>query len=620
VNLYDLAALADAEEIAAWLGGEERTGWPTLSPADRRRLLGSWWFLARPGQRWEPGREFITRIEAGRGFGKNYAFSNTMLDAAEDPERWGGMAIVVGASPAETLKYCIKHEASAILPLAAGRAAAGTGDRPAVNLNDRTMVFPNPRGGGSGLTIQWAASSDPKSVRGGNKGLAWCDEFGVWYHRKTDEQGTNAWQALIPSIRAGRDPKVLISETPARRPEVLALQRDAERPECYACRAAALAKLPDNRWRGEEGREPWRLPTSAQVRIHPLLGTRSTIVVRECPACGAEVVARVRTIFGSTLDNPNLAPSARERARIALGSGTAAARIEFDPRGEVDAFTRGALVKDGDIIRLENCDPPATEPDRWRWVTNALGAREVVVLVDPAVTAHETSADSGVVVACVRDGRVPGLDQVVALQDASVRPDEVEDSGAPSSVWAPRAAWLAALWGAGRVLVETNDGGEEVVSLLRATLLAVPSEAEVLARLIEETGIPANRLGAVARRVREDWRRVKVETISRRSSKTARFAWFGETAARQQQAIAPLTFLDGARHWSPAIAQGAGYEPPREGATGGNRREKKDRFDAWVAAAQVLLGVRETTRGIVDPASSPGWLGKMSGNSLRPGR
>ncbi len=69
----DLAALDDADAIEAWLGGASRPGWPALSPADRKRLLGSWWFLARPGQKWDPGREFITRIEAERGFGKNFA-------------------------------------------------------------------------------------------------------------------------------------------------------------------------------------------------------------------------------------------------------------------------------------------------------------------------------------------------------------------------------------------------------------------------------------------------------------------------------------------------------------------------------------------------------------------
>lgn len=620
MNLYDLAASAPAAEVTAWLSGAPRKGWPTLSPADRKRLLGSWWFLARPGQKWEPGREFITRWEAGRGYGKNHGVSNTMLDAAEDPERWGGMAIVVGASPAETLKYCIKHEASAILPLAEGRAKAGTGDRPVVNYNNRTMIFPNPRGGGSGLTIRWAASSDPKSVRGGNVGLAWCDEFGVWHHEKTDAQGTNAWAALQPCLRIGTGPRILMSDTPARIPQVLALQRDAERPECIACRDALLATLPDNRWRGEEGKEPWRLPTSPQLRIHPLLDTRTTIVVRECPTCKAEVVARARTIFGSSLDNPNTHPQHRERARIALASGSAAARIEWAPRGEVDAVVKGALLRAEDIRRIEDCDPPiGGDPDRWRWVTNTIGARDTVVLVDPAVTANDGSADSGVVVACVRDGKVAGMDQVVGLQDASVRPDEVPDGAAPSAVWAPRAAWLAACWGASRVCVETNDGGEEVVALLRATIGAVPSEDEIRARLAEETGLPAARLGGVARRIRADWARIQVETISRRSSKTARFAWYGETAARGQQAIAPLTWLDSARHWSSAIAQGTGFEPKREGQTGNaNRRDKKDRFDAWCAAAQVLLGVRETTRGIdTRTPAGPGWMSRANPAALR---
>jgi len=169
------------------------------------------------------------------------------------------------------------------------------------------------------------------------------------------------------------------------------------------------------------------------------------------------------------------------------------------------------------------------------------------------------------------------------------------------------------------VCVEVNDGGAEVLSLLLATLASPPSEADIIERLAAETGLPPNRLGATARRIADDWRRVKVESISRRSSKTARFAWFGETAARGQQATAVLAHLEGQRHWSSALAQGTGFEPPREGAPGTSRREKKDRFDAWVAAAQILLGVRETTRGIVDPASSAGrgWLGTASAAALR---
>jgi hypothetical protein len=169
------------------------------------------------------------------------------------------------------------------------------------------------------------------------------------------------------------------------------------------------------------------------------------------------------------------------------------------------------------------------------------------------------------------------------------------------------------------VCVETNDGGEEVVALLRATIGAVPSEDEIRARLAEETGLPAARLGGVARRIRADWARIQVETISRRSSKTARFAWYGETAARGQQAIAPLTWLDSARHWSSAIAQGTGFEPKREGQTGNaNRRDKKDRFDAWCAAAQVLLGVRETTRGIdTRTPAGPGWMSRANPAALR---
>lgn len=183
----------------------------------------------------------------------------------------------------------------------------------------------------------------------------------------------------------------------------------------------------------------------------------------------------------------------------------------------------------------------------------------------------------------------------------------------------PARGVAGGLVGASRVCVETNDGGAEVLALLIATLAAPPTEADIIERLAAETGL-ANRLGATARRIADDWRRVKVESISRRSSKTARFAWFGETAARGQQAIAVLAHLEGQRHWSSALAQGTGFEPPREGAPASSRGgEKKDRFDALVAAAQILLGVRETTRGIVDPASETGrdWLRTASAALLR---
>ena len=604
MNIYDL--IASGVDPQAVIRG--------LSPQDAARALASWSFNARPGQRWTPGKEFVTHYIAGRGYGKNAAAANAILDAAEVPERWGGVAIVVGASPSETLKYCIVTEGSAILPLAKARAKAGLGDYPTVNLNNRLMAFPAPRGGGQGLIVQWAASSDPKSVRGGHKGLAWLDEFGVHYHRKTDEQGTNAWQALVPSIRARPDPKIIITETPSRAPEVMALHRDAERPECPTCRASMLSSMPEQRYRGAVGQEPWRLPTSPQVRLHPLLDTRTSVVERECPLCHSTVIATVRSVFGSTLDNPFIADSARARATSALATNTTSARMEFAPRGEQDASIAGALVNYEHVRQVEvNIGPGLA--DRWLATLNILGARDTIVAVDPAVTATADSDDTGVMALC-RTGDLVTF----GLQDASVHPDEVD--GAPSSVWAPRAYWLALMWGASRIIVETNQGGDEVVSALHALLTRPPTEAHAADHLLGVLNLSSDAprpagFTATVRRLLVTAAHLKIETVSRRSDKPVRWGWYGDEAANGRQALACLPWLDGARHWAPALAQLTGYEPERTGTGSRSRRLRKDLGDVLISGAQVLAGVRETSRGvIVDPQAS-GWMSQVDGDTLR---
>lgn len=618
LGLYDLlAAGVPDDDVAAWLGGAEVGGLPRLSTPEARVLAGSWWFWARPGQFWTPGPEFITDYQAGRGWGKDFALSETICEAALDPERWGGHAIVVGPDPTQVKRDCL-FGPSGIFAAADRRARAGTGpsiaDR---NLVDRWLKFDAPRGGGgAGLTVYWAASSDPKSVHGANVGLVWWDEFGVSYHRKLDEQGNNAWQALRPAVRAGPDPKIIITQTPSRSPEVRALQRDAERPECPPCRAAWVAE--HGAFRGEPGTEPWRLPRSSQRRLHPLLNTRTTEPVRTCPACSATVIAEVRSVLGDTRDNPNIAGRARRDATNALATGQSWAFLRFAPRGEVDGVGEGMLVRDEQVERLPY-EAPSWErlstqvPDRWTLALHAAGVApsDVVVFVDPAVTSTGSSDESGVVASGLAEGAgKDGRDRSVGLQDWSVRPDEVE--GAPSAVWAPRAWRLAVLWGASRIVVEVNQGGDEVLSAVRDLVARPLSEAQALALLREEfPGASDARLGLLARRVAASSRGLVVESVRRLAPKPARVEWYGRTAALGQQAVLCCDWLGGARHWQTPLAQLAGYEPPREGAPASAKRGRKDRGDALVAGAQVNLGVRETARGEVEQAGGGGWLSKV---------
>ena len=195
----------DSARLLAWVRGEPCAGLPRLSSAEQATVAASWDFWARPGQLWKPSAEFITDHQAGRGFGNSRCGSESISDASKDPERWGGAAYVGGVEPLHVLNYCLQAKESGLFAVIERRERAGLGPGlRRVNLNNRVMEFEAPRGGGGGgLTVYWGASSDPKSVRGPNYGLAWLDEFGVMYHRKTDEQGTNMWDALIPAMRAG---------------------------------------------------------------------------------------------------------------------------------------------------------------------------------------------------------------------------------------------------------------------------------------------------------------------------------------------------------------------------------------------------------------------------------
>ena len=450
-GLYDLlAAGVSHDDVAAWLGGAEVDGLPPTSPAERRALREAWWFWARPGQHWSPGLEFITAHVGGRGSGKSWAARSAIFDAALTPDRWGGHALIAGPAP-DAVDSDMLHGLSGIVSTGRHLADAGILPQFIYNPSKNRITFRHPRGGGEGLTVMIRASSNPKGARGPNVGLAWCDEVGVWWHRKCDEQGTNFWRAMRPSVRAGNpDSKIIVTMTPSRAAEVRRMNADAERPECPACREAWLR---DNggRYQGEPLREPWRLPRSPQRVLFAGLNTRTTEATRECPACGGPVVAEVRTVFFDTRDNPHTDEASRSRAGAELAGGTSAARREYAPRGEEDDLAEGALVRYDDVrqvdVSLPQCENEAVwaarapVPDRWTLALAALGADDVVVDVDPAVTASDSSDETGVVAACLRrvtpavadeaphDPGLPEREQVVGLQDWSVRPDEVQAAG-----------------------------------------------------------------------------------------------------------------------------------------------------------------------------------------------
>jgi len=184
-----------------------------------------------------------------------------------------------------------------------------------------------------------------------------------------------------------------------------------------------------------------RLGTSPQVVVTTT--PRPTPIIRALLTAPGTVVTR-----GRTLDNrANLAPGVVADLQRRYG-GTRLGRQELD--GEVLTDTPGAL---------------------WTWeridaarVAAAPQLRRVVVAIDPAVSAGETSDETGIVVCGIGfDGRG------YVLEDASGKysPDG----------WARRAVHLAAEHQADRIVAEVNNGGALVEHTLRTVDRAVAYKA-----------------------------------------------------------------------------------------------------------------------------------------------
>lgn len=141
-----------------------------------------------------------------------------------------------------------------------------------------------------------------------------------------------------------------------------------------------------------------------------------------------ETVAVVR---GTSYENrDNLAPAFFDGI-VSRYAGTHIGRQEID--GELLDETAGTLFRRGLMRR----------------VTEVPELRRIVVAVDPAVTAHEGSDETGIIVAGVgEDGRG------YVLEDASLK-------GTPDA-WAQAAVEAYRRWQADRIVAEVNNGGDLV--------------------------------------------------------------------------------------------------------------------------------------------------------------
>ena len=229
----------------------------------------------------------------------------------------------------------------------------------------------------------------------------------------------------------------------------------------------------------------WRYPDAwDQLQMGLRLGTDPRVVVtttpRPTPLVRALALASTTHVTrGRTRDNErNLAPGVVTTLTARYGS-TRLGRQELD--GEILDDAPGALW------RLSQFDAARVDA--------APDLRRVVVAIDPAVTAHEGSDETGIVVAGI------GLDgRVYVLEDVS--------GTYPAEQWARRAVEAFRRHRADRIVCEVNNGGDLVEGTLRAVDRSVPVKqvratrgkalrAEPVAALYEQGR--ASHVGALSR-------------------------------------------------------------------------------------------------------------------------
>jgi phage terminase large subunit-like protein len=219
---------------------------------------------------------------------------------------------------------------------------------------------------------------------------------------------------------------------------------------------------PQHHWAIADELAAWQHPQAFDMLLLGLrLGDDPRLAIATTPR-PVELIKRLLTdpmvavVRGSTYENrAHLAPSffAGVAKRY---EGTSLGRQEL--LGEVLDANAGALFK-RHLIEAAR-------------VTEAPPLKRVVVAIDPAVTAHVGSDETGIIVAGVAD--VDGEEHAFVLDDLSLK--------ASPHGWASEAVAAYQIWQADRIVAEVNNGGDLVEHTLRTVDANAPYRAVRAAR------------------------------------------------------------------------------------------------------------------------------------------
>lgn len=208
-----------AEITAGRLTIEEATDFLTGSldgaMGDDLPGLLSWPMTRRPEQQTPAGAWSYWLLSGGRGSGKTKTGGEWVCDRIEEDRCHAG--IFVGRTPAEVRSIMIEGESGFLA------SAEARGLRPRYYPSRRLIKIP---GGGK---IETRSAQVPDETRGGNHDTGWADEFAAWPRRR-DPLGNTAFSNLEAALRAGPDPRMILTTTPKAVPEIDEAMRDARKP------------------------------------------------------------------------------------------------------------------------------------------------------------------------------------------------------------------------------------------------------------------------------------------------------------------------------------------------------------------------------------------------------
>jgi phage terminase large subunit-like protein len=175
----------------------------TLPEADRRRLVEGatadelaeiyyvWSEWARPSQLPPPGDWRVWLLLAGRGFGKTRAGAEYVRARVKEGAR---RIALVGPTAEDTRDVMVEGD-SGIL------AVSPPAEGPRYVPSKRRVVWPN------GAVAALYSADEPRRLRGPQHDTAWCDELAAWRYPET-------WDMLMFGLRAGTDPRAVVTTTP----------------------------------------------------------------------------------------------------------------------------------------------------------------------------------------------------------------------------------------------------------------------------------------------------------------------------------------------------------------------------------------------------------------------